>query len=110
MLFNKGDYPKNLQVVFCPNKQCYFEPFMDFELFNILQPSIIYWYIIMSHGVVHNDFIAALKQGFDSLKTHTHVHTHTHTHSTHTYTQNLKQNKIFFPFCIICYEALNLCS
>jgi len=30
----KGDYPENSHVVFCPNKQRYFEPLMCFVLIN----------------------------------------------------------------------------
>ena len=29
---DKGDYSKHLHVVFCPNKQRYFEPFMCLDL------------------------------------------------------------------------------
>ena len=32
---NKGDYPKNVQVVLCPNKQHSFEPFMRTKSYQI---------------------------------------------------------------------------
>ena len=32
LLLDKEDYPKNLHVVFCPNKQRYFVPFMCLDL------------------------------------------------------------------------------
>ena len=33
---DEGDYPRNWYVVFCPNKQLYFEPFVCLDL--VLEP------------------------------------------------------------------------
>ena len=39
---NKGDYPKNLHVVFCPNKQRYFEPFMHLDFVLVCLQSFLF--------------------------------------------------------------------
>ena len=35
----KGITPENLHIVFCPNKQCSFEPFMCFEGYGLQHKS-----------------------------------------------------------------------
>ena len=43
---DKGDYPENSHVVFCPNKQRYFEPFMWFRTLAVIIISLFCFLIL----------------------------------------------------------------